>query len=179
MNGDLKFFTSNDDFATLPSDGFIMSGNEPKGFYPLSDSARNLGTSDNRWKKVWAAWGTIQTSDKKEKENINPIHYGIEEIMQLNPVSYTWKGHSDTDLHLGLLAQDVESIINEVVEKNPVEKTRGNGEIIQTGEYRYGMYYSQLIPVLVKGMQEQQNKIMQQQQQIDELKELVQALLEE
>jgi hypothetical protein len=59
--------------------------------YPLTDNAYSLGSSSNRWSSVWAANGTIQTSDERTKENIQPSALGLDFIKSLRPVSYTWK----------------------------------------------------------------------------------------
>ena len=58
-------------------------------------------------------------------------------------------------------SQEVDEVISEVVSKGVEES--------QT----MGINYSELIPVLIKGIQEQQQLIEQQQHEIEELKKLV------
>lgn len=128
--------------------------------YPWADNTIPLGLSTNRWSVVYSANGVVTTSDSRLKNNIEELGYGLESIMKLEPVSYTWKDGSDKNRKLGLLAQDVDKVISEVVDK-------GN-DPAQT----LGINYSELVPVLIKGMQEQQK-------QIDVLKAMINQLLEE
>jgi hypothetical protein len=128
--------------------------------YPRTDNTIPLGLSTNRWSVVYSAGGVVTTSDIRMKSNIHVLEYGIESIMKLEPVSYTWKDGTDTNRKLGLIAQDVEEVIAEVVDKGD--------DPAQT----LGINYSELVPVLIKGMQEQQK-------QIDELKAMVDHLLKE
>lgn len=90
------------------------------------------------------AGSLTQNSDRRLKQDINTINYGLNEVLKLNPVSYHWKKYSDQPKSLGLIAQEVQPIINEVVtvQDNP-EKT-------------LGVSYIELIPVLIKAIQEQQ-----------------------
>ena len=181
-------FTGTTDYVVKMYDGFssrgtamgigsieyLVDGEATLGssvnFVPLIDGNNTLGTSLNRWAAVYAVNGFIQTSDKNLKKNIHDLNYGIDEIMKLKPVSYQWKKDTigdttikanEKETKLGFLAQDVLEIIPEVVkthewkildEKKPQEYTRVKNE-------RLGMNYSEMIPVLVKAIQEQQREI--------------------
>lgn len=181
-------FTGTTDYVVKMYDGFssrgtamgigsieyLVDGEATLGssvnFVPLIDGYNTLGTSLNRWAALYAVNGVIQTSDKNLKKNINSINYGINEIMKLKPVSYQWKRNTignttikehEKETKLGFLAQDVLEIIPEVVkthewkildEKKPQDFTRVKND-------RLGMNYSEIIPVLVKAMQEQQREI--------------------
>lgn len=60
--------------------------------YPMADNAYQLGGGASfRWTSVWAVNGTIQTSDKRTKDNIKDASLGLDFINKLRPVSYTWK----------------------------------------------------------------------------------------
>jgi hypothetical protein len=126
--------------------GIIFSTNGGN-LYPAVDNAYKLGISGRRWSQVWAANGTIQTSDARLKENIGDLPLGLEEVRKLRPVSFTWKDHSDCKTHIGLLAQEVESVIPDAVEKgdDPAEPM--------------GMNYGTLVPVLVQAIKDQQKQI--------------------
>ncbi|NBW16670.1 MAG: hypothetical protein EBR82_52705, partial [Caulobacteraceae bacterium] len=58
--------------------------------YPNTDNAVRLGASGVRWSAVWAANGTIQTSDERAKTDISDAQLGSEFIKSLRPVSYKW-----------------------------------------------------------------------------------------
>jgi hypothetical protein len=153
-------------------------------FAPWLDNTTSLGNSTYRWIAVHAVNGTIQTSDKSKKENIKELSFGLDALLQLKPVSYTWKDRNlqvGTGTNYGFIAQDLEQVIPDVVvhsitspeEIENARKEKG----IELDPETYGVKYSELIPVMVKAMQEQQEIIENQnlkidllQQQIDELK---------
>jgi hypothetical protein len=135
--------------------------------YPWSDNLFSLGLSSNRWSVVYSANGVVTTSDIRLKSNIQGLDYGLESIMKLEPVSYTWKDGSDRNRKIGLIAQDVDKVISEVVDK-------GN-DPSQT----LGINYSELVPVLIKGMQEQQKQIDATVLENQQLKSDLQHLKEE
>ena len=58
--------------------------------YNATDNACNLGGSGNRWATVYAATGTINTSDQREKTDIADAALGADFIKSLHPVSYKW-----------------------------------------------------------------------------------------
>jgi hypothetical protein len=129
---------------------------------PLVDNNRSLGLASRRFTVVWAVNGTIQTSDARDKQNIQSLTYGIDAIMKLKPVSYEWKDPNDGKVKLGLLAQDLELVIPEVIARATDEDDSDSD--------RLGVYYSDLIPVLIKAMQEQEAKIRLMQHEIELLK---------
>lgn len=70
----------------------IISINNAGSLFPLADNAYQLGNGASfRWSSVWAANGTIQTSDLRTKDNIQEASLGLDFINALRPVSYTWK----------------------------------------------------------------------------------------
>lgn len=137
---------------------------------PTSDNTYDLGTSTFRWDDVYATNGTINTSDRRDKEAIEPIPYGLKEVMQLRPVRFNWKARPEQGKKLGLIAQEIQPLINEVVKTHDLQATEEDEtefELVKLD--RLGVYYSDLIPVLIKGMQEQQEMIKDQHQRIEAL----------
>lgn len=59
---------------------------------PDADNVTNwrLGDSGFRWNSVWAANGTIQTSDARLKTDVEDSPLGLEFIRRLRPVRYRW-----------------------------------------------------------------------------------------
>jgi hypothetical protein len=99
--------------------------------------------------------GTLtQSSDRRLKTNISELPYGLKEILNLKPVSYHWKKHPDQTKSLGLIAQEVQTVINEIVHESEDEN--------QT----LSVSYIELVPVLIKAIQEQQAIIESQKQTI-------------
>lgn len=134
---------------------------------PAVDDNRSLGLSTRRFTAVWATDGTINTSDVREKTNISNLNYGLAELMKLRPVSYTWISRPESGTKIGLIAQELETIIPEVVANSQRTPSLNPEEEITD---RLGVYYSDLIPVLIKAIQEQEGKIQQLQAEIDLLK---------
>lgn len=116
------------------------------GLIPGADNTYSLGKSGTRWSALWAANGVIQTSDKRLKTNIHNLNYGLREVMAMQPVSYDWKDQSNPVRKIGLLAQDIRSIIPEVV-------------VGDESKENLGMNYAELIPVLINAVKEQQAEI--------------------
>ncbi len=136
---------------TLQADGkltVLKNGMDVGGSIdPLANNLYPLGSSTFHWKEVYVAEGVITTSDARMKEDIREIEYGLNELMKLDPISFSWKADADDDRKLGLIAQDVNGIVQEVVSVGDDEN--------QT----MGINYAELIPVLIKGIQEQQDEI--------------------
>ncbi len=161
-----RLATSVDGFATAAVDVFRTF---PGGFEPVTDNVVNLGDAQNRWKNVWSANGTIQTSDARYKTNVSDLNYGLSAVMKLRPISYQWKDEKmkvGTGTNLGFIAQELETIVPDAV----VHTINGNDK--ETGaapaeKESYGVKYSELIPVLTKAIQEQQVQIEAQQTQIE------------
>lgn len=57
---------------------------------PSIDNSYSCGQSGNRWSEIWAANGTIQTSDRRQKTDITESTLWLDFISKLNPVSYKW-----------------------------------------------------------------------------------------
>jgi hypothetical protein len=105
-------------------------------FYPATDNAVSLGSGPAgpfRFSAVWAANGTIQTSDKRDKTNVVDSQLGSDFIKSLRPVSYKWieggkvdTGKRDEDgnyiyesvpgtrTHWGFIAQEVKQVVDAV-----------------------------------------------------------------
>ncbi|PAY76516.1 hypothetical protein CEG96_08145 [Shigella flexneri] len=71
--------------------GFIQINNElhfNAAIYPHVDNMFTVGKSGNRPSSIWAANGTIQTSDGTLKTDVAESNLSIEFIKGLHPVSY-------------------------------------------------------------------------------------------
>lgn len=78
------------------------------------DNVMGLGSSNARWKQLYAATTSISTSDRNMKDNIREltdIHKKF--FMKLVPVSFTFKDGESGRTHVGFIAQDVEQAMNE------------------------------------------------------------------
>ncbi len=60
---------------------------------PKSDNSFDLGSATKKWDDVWATNATIQTSDRRNKDNIKSLSLGLDFVMALRPVQFKWKDH--------------------------------------------------------------------------------------
>jgi hypothetical protein len=89
-------------------------------------------------------------SDQRLKENIQDIDVGLDKIMALKPRKYDWKAGKGKDIKgdRGWIAQEFEQVFPDMVDQwlDPAPE----------GEEPYKSVRADLIPVLVKAVQEQQ-----------------------
>jgi len=146
---------------------------DPNNYEPHSEF---LVVSElNTFTGYTAMTGGGNFSDKRLKQNINTLNYGLETLMQLNPVSYEWNSVAYTKLtsqkelsknfqgtQVGFIAQEVEALIPEVVKE------------VKDG-YK-ALEYHNLTAVIVQAVKEQQNIIEAQKLALEELSQQVEQL---
>jgi hypothetical protein len=139
-----------------------------KNFLPGSDNALTLGGSGARWDSIWARTATISTSDARYKRDILNLELGLSFITKLNPVSYIWiddevfdeetqmtKTVTHSRRHLGLIAQDVHTAINECGEDLNSTDILSNEHLINPdAKDQYGVRYEMFIPCLINSIKE-------------------------
>jgi hypothetical protein len=96
------------------------------------------------------SWGTF--SDERLKYDIEPIENAVETLSDLRTVKYRLEGvdEADSKKKLGLVAQDLVGVLDEVID--PLKRTGDDTEYMS-------VRYTELVPVLVKAIQEQQDTI--------------------
>jgi hypothetical protein len=144
----------------IPNGKISMGVLETTGvFTELAKAERNGGFAFSIFGSLWVN-GTTYASDARFKKNVSPIESPLRKLLQLNGVEYDMNTNGFTKNYfapgrqMGLLAQDVEKIIPEVVGEKDGYK---------------GVDYAKLVPLLIESIKEQQK-------QIEELKKLVEAL---
>ena len=106
------------------------------------------------------AASTTTSSDIRLKKNINDIPYGLGEVLQLRGVEFDWKEKRDGKHDIGVIAQEIEKIIPEVVQES---------KDLNSDTMYKSVDYGKLTAVLVEAVKEQQV-------QIEELKEDIKKL---
>ncbi len=169
-NGRL-FLAPNDDGAWQWSREF---GYDPSSNAWYSESSFGIGTTNPGSYKlyvngsIWYNGGGHQGSDERYKKNIVSIDNALEKVKNLNGVSYEWKTEEfkeenfDRGRHYGVVAQQVEEILPETVKEN-------------SDGYK-GVAYTELIPILIEAMKEQQQIMDNQQKKMDELEAEIKKL---
>jgi hypothetical protein len=122
--------------------------------------------------------GLIVMSDKKLKNNIQNEGDITSRIMQLRPVNYQLDqnraGYSfSSKMQHGFIAQEMEKIFPELV--TDIKHSITEGEKTRFEDIK-GVNYIGLVSVLTRGMQEQQQKIVSQDEKIATMEKEIQAL---
>lgn len=118
------------------------------------DTSANLRITTT-FSSVGGDVGTVigdQTSDARLKNVGAGVDGGLEKVMQLNPVNFAFKSAPETN-RLGFLAQEVREVIPEAV-YNSGNSIEGNNVDEFDEDGILTMDYDQLVPVLVKAIQE-------------------------
>ena len=144
--------------------GSIYMGGTNDSFSPLADNSNDLGRLSNRWDDVYATNGTIQTSDANDKSNIADSDLGLSFVSQLTPRKYTLNDGDSSRTHYGLIAQEVKTVLDNNNINTSDFAPYIKGEILDTnnqgtGEYKYGLRYTELISILIKAIQELEQRV--------------------
>jgi hypothetical protein len=133
--------------------GSWLTGNSTNdahgGYHMYSSSSSSYKFYATYAGKVYAVTTTIQgISDQRLKENIEDIDVGLEQILALRPRKFDWKEGKGKDIKgdRGWIAQEFEQVFPEMVDTWLDEPPEG--------EEPYKSVGADLIPVLVKAIQE-------------------------
>jgi hypothetical protein len=102
-------------------------------------------------------------SDERLKDINGTIENAVDKLLTLRAVNFSWKKDENKKEVLGLIAQEVEKVFPQIIDKNKILNQKYD---IQDETEYLGVRYTELIPVLIKAIQEQQI-------QIKELKSLI------
>ena len=159
----------------------VRNGGSPLVFYVAGDGS------------VYSKGSILTASDESYKENISSINNSLNTIRQMRGVTYKLKEQADESTTASTLQSDVSSrdtlsaqspVPVEIVNKIKAEKKRKKSgfiaqeleEIFPEAVYtlpngKKAIAYSEIIPLLVEAIKEQQNEIDKQQNEIDELRQ--------
>lgn len=138
--------------------------------------------------------GSYLGSDQKLKQNIQDFTSAMDIINQLHPKKYDYRQDGTYKLmnlpkgtHFGLIAQDVEKVLPNLVKESkfesayatPAGKVNTDGKLApqaagksETIDFK-AVNYMELIPIMIKGMQELKSTVDAQQQKIQELENTI------
>ncbi len=130
-------------------------------------------TTNSAAKPTSSAW-TV-TSDERLKKNVKPFTDGLDLIKQIDPIWFTYNGKAGmpNDTGVGTLAQEFQKIAPYMVK--PWQYTDEEKGVSET---YLGIDYGPLNFVVVNAIKEQQIEIESQRKEIEELKKLVQQLID-
>lgn len=147
-----KVVIDSTNFSEISAGDIANTTNETVGL--ITGRRFQAGLSTNR--SITGSWtfsgtvsaGTVSaadlnsTSDRSLKENIEPIDDALSKVLALQGVSFDWKDSGEKSI--GLIAQDVEKVIPEVVSDD--------GEIKRIS-------YGNLVGLLIEAVKDQQKEI--------------------
>jgi hypothetical protein len=119
----------------------------------LSHDGSNAGSIDT------STSGTTYntTSDRRLKDNIEPISDATDKLMDMNPVTHTWIANPEAPQVHGFIAQEMQEVVPEAVS--------GDAE----SDEMMSMDYGRITPVIVAALQDALNEIKELKTRIDEL----------
>lgn len=151
-SGALRFSAFEGDVFIQSYDGYVTldgwSGISCHGdFLPGANDRYNLGDGGLVWADIYAASGTINTSDREKKEAIVYGLYKLDGLLdKLEPCTFRFRDGTSGRSHPGFIAQDVEAALEELglttadfagLVKSPRED----------GGYDYFLRYNEFIPI--------------------------------
>jgi hypothetical protein len=151
LAGSLSFSSSTTNGGTTFSEPSFLFTDDNKVLFGYTSNIGNyrLQCKDSVYVggNVSAAAYTTR-SDYNLKDDIFDLKYGLNDVLQLQPVEYTYK--SNGSKQLGFIAQDIGTILPEVV----------------SFEESMSVNYQAIIPILTKAIQEQNSLIKALEQRI-------------
>jgi hypothetical protein len=153
-----------------------FNGLGDRSFGPSPDDSVSLGLSSFRWSVVYAATGTINTSDEREKQNIESVNDAEKRVaFKLKTLVKKFKFKSavlekkdKARIHFGIIAQEVkkafedEGLVAEDYgvlcydEWDSLEEVKDEkGNVVQaarTAGSRYGVRYEELFALIISAL---------------------------
>ena len=129
------------------------SGNTNDNFIVFSDAGSTVGSISGT--STGTTYST--TSDRRLKDNIEPIADATDKLMDMKPVTHTWIDNPDDPQVHGFIAQEMQEVVPEAVS--------GDAE----SDEMMSMDYGRITPVIVAALQDALKEIKELKTRIDEL----------
>ena len=151
-----KGLTNNtNNYLTIASSGFVglglNSSSAPSAMLDVNGGARLRGMSSSAYVGAlnYSTGGylTTATSDARLKTNVTTIDNALDKVMQLRGVTFNWLDPNVTKRMTGMIAQEVEQVMPELVFQNP-------------NDGYYGMFYGETTGLLVEATKELNTKLL-------------------
>ena len=144
-SGSLKSmgFTSTGDFTSTGKNcvwGFLNSGSIGQYNATITFMSNTNGVTLTTGTTAWAA-----VSDERLKDITGTFDTAIQDIGKIQPVKFTWKHHPENGAQVRVIAQYVVDVVPEAM-STITYATDGNKCL--------GVRYTELIPIMIAGIQE-------------------------
>lgn len=127
-------------------------------FYPVASQVKDLGRNGNFWRNFYFV-SAFTPSDRRLKKDIKTLSKGLETILALQTYEYDYIFDEEETLHYGFMAQELQKQLPNLV-------AVGDDE-----QQSLSINYTEVIPILIKAIQEQQILIEQQATAIEALQQ--------
>lgn len=165
--------------------------------YPGSNGAFTLGTASLRWGQIYSTASSISTSDRSQKHDEMELdeERATALIMGARPVTYKYNDGTSGRTHWGLIAQDVESLLDTMgidaadfagfvkSKKEQVDERTGELSPVLDKDgnpiYEYGLRYEEFVAPIIKTSQRQERKTDDLERRVSRLENIVRGLIDE
>lgn len=114
---------------------------------PVADNAWNCGSAGYRWANIYATNTVIQTSDRNQKHDIEPLpDKYLDMLLELPVYRFKMNGGTSDRYHVGYIAQDVE----EYMDKHGIDSLEFGGfvkDVDKDGNEIYMLRYAEFIAI--------------------------------
>ena len=143
--------------------GYILIGDPDisvnESILPSNDGQLWLGSSKYKWGAVYASSGTVQTSDRYLKHDIEPMPEKYTDMIdRLASVRYKYNDGTSNRYHTGFIAQDVKEAMDDM----GIDSTEFGGWVADVDENSNPIYmlrYEEFIGILWNRVRELTEKI--------------------
>ena len=161
--------------TTATGNGFVIQPNGSDTSVPLIDTRGNSSSNSLASIRVYSTnlnqdqfyvgyGGTVYArstsisglSDQREKENIRTLETGLAQVLALQPRRFDWKNGQGENV-AGFVAQEVQGVLPDLIDEYKLNDT----------ETRMALKMGDMIPTLVKAIQEQQALIVSLKARLD------------
>lgn len=119
---------------------------------------------------VFFEYGIFSASDISLKENVESMDAVLPRVMQVQAKKYKFKKQKSQKKRHGFIAQELEQIFPDLVSEAEHITYDKQGIIELDRTIIKGINYTDMIPILLKAIQEQQEMILSMQEEIEKLK---------
>ena len=143
--------------------GYILMGDPDifvnESILPYNDGQLWLGSPKYKWGAVYASSGTVQTSDRELKHDIEPMPEKYTDMIdRIASVRYKYNDGTSNRYHTGFIAQEVKAVMDEV----GIDSTEFGGYVADVDENSNPIYmlrYEEFIGILWNRVRELTNRI--------------------
>ena len=165
-SGGVPNSTSSDNTGLwLGGSGTVYLIRQNRVFSALTSNTNDLGSASLRWRDIYLTNSPNTSSDANDKSNIADSDLGLNFVSQLTPRKYTLNSGDSNRTHYGLIAQEVKTVLdnNSISTTDFAPYIKAEVKEIEsdvgTGEYKYALRYEEFIGILIKAIQELEQRV--------------------